>query len=452
MDSLAQEIFGPFLRYGYWAIFLGVMLDNAGFPIPGELILLLTGGLVASGHFDPLPAIMVAAAGALLSDSGWYYAGYRGSRRIIQMYCKFSFGSAACMTKTEQQLSHFGPKSLLYARFIPGFRTFAAPMAGMSEIPYCQFALYNGFGAFFWATVGVLTGTVFANRLDALFGMLESSRVVFIYLIASLLLLFLLSKWLVRRKHGAATFLGYPEHISDKSGAERVSVIIPTLNESEMIVPTLESLQVLRKAGHEVIVVDGGSIDNTLELASRRADKVITSSRGRGRQMNVGASIAGGDILLFLHADTRLPANALQTILYELSLSGKSWGRFDVRLSGRHAMLRIVERMMNWRSRLTGIATGDQAIFMRRTAFQRVQGFPEIPLMEDIAISHDLKKAVGMPLCLTGPVTTSSRRWEENGILRTILLMWKLRLIYFFGASPEWIAQEYGRRDTANER
>ena len=452
LDLLAQNIFLPFLLYGYAAVFLGVMLDNAGFPVPGELVLLLVGSLVASGHFGLLPAIAIAASGALLSDSGWYYAGRRGSRGIIRMYCSFSFGSAACLARTEQQLSRFGPKSLLYARFIPGFRTFAAPMAGMSGIPYRLFALYDGVGAVLWATLGIYTGTLFADRINALSGMLQNTRTVLFHLVLTLLLLFLLTKWLVRRKHGLAMLPERQAYPNGKPLMERVSIVIPVLNESASIVQTLELLQVSRNAGHEIIVVDGGSIDNTIKLSSKLADMVVTSQRGRARQMNTGASYAKGDVLLFLHADTQLPDDALQAILEGLSVSGKRWGRFDVRLSGHHPMLRIVERMISWRSRVTGIATGDQAMFMRREAYEQVGGFPEIPLMEDIAMSRDLNVALGRPLCLRIPVTTSSRRWEEHGILRTILLMWKLRLAYFFGRPPEWIAQQYARRETSNGR
>lgn len=232
---------------------------------------------------------------------------------------------------------------------------------------------------------------------------------------------------------------------------EKISIIVPALNESELIVQTLKPLLKVRDAGHEIIVVDGGSADNTVALASGLADRVITSPRGRARQMNTGASYAKGDVLLFLHSDTHLPDNALQAILVGLPGSGKFWGRFDVRLSGRHPLLRVVERMIGWRSCVSGMATGDQAMFMRREAYEEVGGFPDIPLMEDIAMSRALKSAYGRPLCLRIPVTTSSRRWEEHGILQTILLMWKLRLAFLFGCSPEWIAQQYSQREKINE-
>lgn len=233
----------------------------------------------------------------------------------------------------------------------------------------------------------------------------------------------------------------------------RLSIIVPTLNESGQITSTLLALQPLRAEGHQVIVVDGGGTDNTMDLAKPLADMIITSTRGRALQMNVGAGeAANSEILLFLHADTYLPENAAQAIIGGLALSGKAWGRFNVRLSGKNLMLRAIERMMNLRSRLTGIATGDQGIFVRREAFISLGGYPEIPLMEDIAISRSLKMAFGSPLCLSTPVVTSSRRWEENGILRTILLMWKLRLTYFLGASPEHLARQYTRRGASNAR
>jgi rSAM/selenodomain-associated transferase 2 len=186
-------------------------------------------------------------------------------------------------------------------------------------------------------------------------------------------------------------------------------------------------------------------------LARPLADAIVLCRQGRGAQMNAGAALAGGDILLFLHADTRLPDEAVPAIRDSLAKSGKAWGRFDVRLSGHQAMLRVVERMMNLRSRLTGIATGDQAMFVRREFFQAAGGFPEIPLMEDIVLSRTLKRISGAPLCLSTPAVTSSRRWEENGILRTILLMWKLRLAFFLGASPERLARRYNRSKAVNE-
>ena len=231
-----------------------------------------------------------------------------------------------------------------------------------------------------------------------------------------------------------------------------VSIIIPTLNEAGQVSATLQALQPVRAAGHEVIVVDGGSRDDTLVLARPLADMLLPSPLGRSRQMNAGAAQARGDILLFLHADTIRPEGALPAMLDGLSRSGRAWGRFDVRLSGRQTMLRVIERMMNWRSRLTGIATGDQAMFVRREVFQAAGNFPDMALMEDIALSRTLKRTGGAPLCLATPVVTSSRRWEEHGTVRTMLLMWQLRLAYFLGASPARLARRYTRREVDHER
>ena len=222
----------------------------------------------------------------------------------------------------------------------------------------------------------------------------------------------------------------------------RISIIVPALDEATGIRETLARLQPLRERGHEVIVVDGGSTDGTPALAVPLADQVIASPRGRAVQQNAGAAAASGDVLLFLHADTILPEGADALVLDGLRRTGRGWGRFDVRLSGRHPLLRVVERMIGIRSRLSGIATGDQAIFVRREWFQRVGGFPDLPLMEDVAITRALKH-LGPPLCLRASVTTSSRRWEERGIARTILLMWRLRWSYFRGADPAELARRY---------
>jgi rSAM/selenodomain-associated transferase 2 len=226
----------------------------------------------------------------------------------------------------------------------------------------------------------------------------------------------------------------------------RLSIIIPVFNEAGLIESALAALQPLRERGAEVIVVDGGSTDGTAELAASLACRVIRSPRGRAVQMNAGARAATGGALLFLHADTRLPAEA-ERILAEAFAVGAVWGRFDVRLSGGHPLLRMVETLMNWRSRLTGIATGDQAMFVRREVFERIGGFPEIPLMEDIALSKILKR-IARPACPGERVAVSSRRWEERGILRTILLMWWLRLRYFLGADPADLVRSYYRTST----
>lgn len=225
----------------------------------------------------------------------------------------------------------------------------------------------------------------------------------------------------------------------------RLSIIIPTLDEAEGIVATLESLGELRRRGHEVIVVDGGSRDGTADLAGGLADRVLVASAGRAGQMNAGARAAAGDVFLFLHADSRLPDAADRLVLQGLAAGGAAWGRFDVRIAGAHPLLRMVETMMNLRSRLTRICTGDQGIFVRREAFETVGGYPDQELMEDIAISVRLRR-LSAPLRLRERCLTSARRWEEQGVLRTIALMWWLRLRYALGAAPARLARDYGTR------
>jgi rSAM/selenodomain-associated transferase 2 len=193
----------------------------------------------------------------------------------------------------------------------------------------------------------------------------------------------------------------------------KLSIIIPVLNEAPIVVHTLSSLQPLRQKGHEVIVVDGGSDDDSMLLSKPLADKVIQTLRGRSRQMNTGAKSASGDIFLFLHADTFLPEGADQIILQKIKRRKKVWGHFDVKLSGRHFLLRVIELLMNWRSRLSHIATGDQAIFVKREIFEAIGGFPEMDLMEDITLSKILKR-YSRPICLWQRVLTSSRRWERK--------------------------------------
>jgi rSAM/selenodomain-associated transferase 2 len=223
----------------------------------------------------------------------------------------------------------------------------------------------------------------------------------------------------------------------------KLSIIIPVLNEGEGIAAALDALAGMRALGTEVIVVDGGSRDATIQRARLRADLVISAPRGRAVQMNAGAAKATGDILLFLHADTQLSRHADHVVLSGLERSGRAWGRFDVKIEGRHPLLLVVGFLMNIRSRLTGIATGDQAIFVRRDAFQKAGGYPEIPLMEDIALCKGLKR-VSRPLCVSERAITSGRRWEENGVLATMMLMWRLRFAYFFGADPKELARQYG--------
>jgi rSAM/selenodomain-associated transferase 2 len=224
---------------------------------------------------------------------------------------------------------------------------------------------------------------------------------------------------------------------------EKLSIIVPVLDEAAEIVDALTALAPLRARGAEVIVVDGGSRDRTLELAAPLCDRVITAPRGRAAQMNAGARLARGAILLFLHADTRLPERADALALQAVHDSGRVWGRFDVTIAGRHRLLPLVAWLMNWRSRITGICTGDQALLMTREAFAGVNGFPDIALMEDVAISAALKR-LSRPACIKARVTTSGRRWEARGVMRTVLLMWRLRVAFFFGARPDALAQRYG--------
>lgn len=218
------------------------------------------------------------------------------------------------------------------------------------------------------------------------------------------------------------------------------SIVIPARNEAAGIGQTLAQLATLRSRGCEVIVADGGSHDDTARLAEPLADTVLDAPAGRARQMNAGAAVARGDALLFLHADTRPPDDA--DALVHAALADHVWGRFDVRLSGRRRIFRVIEAMMNRRSRLTGIATGDQALFMRREVFERIGGFADQPLMEDIDISRRLK-AEGRPACLAARVRTSSRRWQEHGVRRMIVTMWALRLAYFLGVGPKQLARFY---------
>jgi len=222
---------------------------------------------------------------------------------------------------------------------------------------------------------------------------------------------------------------------------EQLSIVIPVLNEAAGIVESLATLVPWRAAGVEIIVADGGSGDATAQLATPYADRIVHTPRGRARQMNAGALVARGEVLLFLHADTRLPTSAIAHLETALD-GGAQWGRFDVLISGRHPMLRVIAALINLRSRLSGIATGDQAIFVRRRAFDEVGGFADYPLMEDIALSDALRKR-WKPACLKAKVTTSGRRWEHHGVWRTILLMWALRSAYRLGASPTLLARHY---------
>jgi rSAM/selenodomain-associated transferase 2 len=227
----------------------------------------------------------------------------------------------------------------------------------------------------------------------------------------------------------------------------RLSIIVPTLDEGAQALDCLKHLAPLRALGHELILVDGGSRALASEQLEPWVDQLLVSEPGRARQMNEGARVARGDLFWFLHVDTRLEKGMGEALVAALA-GAPGWGRFDVRLGGRHPLLRLVERMMNLRSRWSGIATGDQGLFIHRELFQRVGGYPDQELMEDIEISTRLKQ-ITPPHCLRQRLLTSSRRWERRGVVRTIVLMWGLRLAYWLGVSPSRLARYYRPCPTA---
>lgn len=223
---------------------------------------------------------------------------------------------------------------------------------------------------------------------------------------------------------------------------QKLSIIIPALNEAGTIKTLCGALQPLRQRGHEVILVDGGSSDQTTDLARPLVDKVINSPCGRALQMRAGAAAADGAVFWFLHADTGVPDNTDHLILEALGNDGADWGHFDISLSDQHPALKCVAHMMNLRSLFTAIATGDQGIFVRRSLYEQVGGIPPLPLMEDIAFSRALKEH-SRPACLSQRLIASARRWKKHGITRTIVTMWSLRLAYYFGVSPHHLVKYY---------
>lgn len=225
--------------------------------------------------------------------------------------------------------------------------------------------------------------------------------------------------------------------------AAELSVIIPVRNEAQALPLLLADLAPLRAAGAQLIVVDGGSDDDTREQAASHVDLLLQSEPGRARQMNAGAAVASGDYLWFLHADTRVGAPAVASLLDVLARR-PCWGRFDVSLSAPGLAFRLIGSMINLRSRLTGVASGDQGIFVARATFDALGGYAQIPLMEDLELCRRLKR-LARPQCLRPPLSTSSRRWERGGVWRTVLLMWRLRLAYYCGANPEQLARQYYR-------
>lgn len=225
-------------------------------------------------------------------------------------------------------------------------------------------------------------------------------------------------------------------------GNPTLSIIIPVLNEAGNIERFLSTLSEFRARAVEIIIVDGGSEDGTRDIAIPLADRVTSAPRGRGAQMNAGAALARAETLVFLHADCVLPKEADIHILSEMARTDRVWGRFDIKIDSPNPIFLIVAMMINLRTRMTGIATGDQAIFVKRGAFQSAGGYEDIPLMEDIALSKALR-VMSRPISIAGKVLTSARRWHAHGIFRTIFLMWRLRLAYFLGADPQKLARLY---------
>lgn len=222
----------------------------------------------------------------------------------------------------------------------------------------------------------------------------------------------------------------------------KISFILPVRNESSLIASQLMRLQDYRAAGHEVIVVDGGSDDGTAELAAPLADKVLHNAPGRSGQMNAGAAAASGDVLLFLHVDTQLPARADERVQRALASKDSEWGWFRVQLSHPGLVYRVIATCMNWRTRLTFVCTGDQAMFVTTGLFRQIGGFPELALMEDVAVCKLLRRK-STPNWIQAPAVTSARRWQQRGVVHTVLLMWWLRLLYFAGVSPDYLLRLY---------
>ena len=224
----------------------------------------------------------------------------------------------------------------------------------------------------------------------------------------------------------------------------QISIIIPTLNEARGICTTLQALQSARSSGLQIVLSDGGSTDDTVLIARSLVDRVVDSKPGRAAQMNSGAAQATGEVLWFLHADTMLQPNSVAALCQAVKdqLEPEFWGRFDIQLDATDWIYRIIETLMNWRSRLTSVTTGDQGLFVSRQLHMRLGGFSSQPLMEDIEYSKRLR-GVCKPINLSAIIITSARRWKQKGVIRTIVLMWWLRLAYVCGVSPEKLAQWY---------
>ncbi len=220
-----------------------------------------------------------------------------------------------------------------------------------------------------------------------------------------------------------------------------LSIIIPTLNEAANLPALLAELAPLQARGAQIIVADGGSTDASRDLLPA-AVEWLDAPRGRARQMNAGAAQASGSVLWFVHADTRLPAEADQLIEAALAGGRHCWGRFDLRIDGRPWLLKVVARLISWRSRLTSIATGDQGIFVLRSHFETLGGYADQPLMEDIELCTRLRQ-LSAPACIGTRLSTSGRRWEQRGVWRTIWLMWRLRWAYWRGVPAAQLAEAY---------
>lgn len=234
----------------------------------------------------------------------------------------------------------------------------------------------------------------------------------------------------------------YPEHALFYLCMCKLSIVIPVLNEEKFLTVHKEALSSLLSGGHEILIVDGGSKDHSIEVARELGCRIFSTKASRGYQLHFGAERSRNEILLFLHADTLLPFNAIEVITRTLSMPGQYWGRFNVRFSNSKLVFRLIAWMMNKRSCLTGIVTGDHSMFIRRKCYFDCGGYSDIPIMEDVELSLRLKK-IAAPVCLTDEVLASSRRWEQKGILNTVFTMWKLRLLFFFGEAPEKLVKHY---------
>ena len=221
----------------------------------------------------------------------------------------------------------------------------------------------------------------------------------------------------------------------------RVSVVIPALNDAPHLARLLADLRTGPQL--ELVVVDGGSDDDTFAVAEAQADVAVRARRGRAEQLRVGVAKAKHPWLWLLHADTRTPPPLASAFAAHLPAS-PGWGWCDVRLDGGGWPLRVIETAMNWRSALTSVTTGDQGIFAHRSLLAAVGGIPRQSLMEDVELCRRLRR-LAAPRRFRQAITTSSRRWERDGVARTVVLMWALRLRYFLGADPEALAKRYYR-------